>query len=257
MKRRVSVFMAAAAAVIAVLCFLPADAEAKTKTVYVIQSITVKNTSGRTVDTLTYTYNKKGMVSKRVWKQPGGTSTNKYSYDRDLNLITDTGYEAGKKGSVVSYKYEDGKLVSAKANYIAMKFKENLTYECDENGRLTFYSGENTPETTLKYDKNGRLIKKSELYNYQNAKPEVTKYTYDSKGNVVKHYEFGGLFRIYKNAYSGKRLKSVTACYKSGKKICTDYIRYKKMKVDAGCVDAIKAQQVEAFRDPVFAMFPF
>ncbi|MBR3164673.1 MAG: hypothetical protein IKF16_00665 [Lachnospiraceae bacterium] len=257
MKKRVSVFAAAAAVVIAAVCIMPANAEAKKKTVYVIRSITVKNTSDRTLDTISYSYNKKGMVVKRIWKQPGGSSTNKYSYDKDLNLVKDTGYEGRKKGSVVSYKYEDGKLVSASANYIAMKVKENLTYEYDKNGRLKCYDGDNTPEMTLKYDKKGLLTKVSALYNYPGAKPEVTKYKYDSKGNVIKHYEFGGLFRIYKNKYSGKRLDSVTACYKSGKKICTDHIKYKKLKVDKKYVPAIKAQQVPAFRDPVFSMFPF
>ena len=257
MRRKNFVFMILAAAIITAVCSLPVNAEAKKKTVYVIESITVKNTSGRTIDTLKYTYNKKGLVTKRVWKQPSGTSTNKYSYDKDLHLIKDTGYEGKKKGTVTKYKYADGLLSESTFQFLSMGDTETEWYEYDENGLLKKRDGSNTPETTYKYDKKDRLIKISKLYNYPGAKPEVTKYTYDSKGNVTKHYEYGGLFRIYKNKYSGKRLKSVTACYKSGKKICTDYIKYKKLKVDQEYAAAVKAQQIPAFRDPVFSMFPF
>lgn len=257
MRKHVSLFMILAAVSVTALCSLPVNAEAKTKTVYVIESITVKNTSGRTVDTLKYTYNKKGLVTKRVWKQHGGASTNKYSYDKDLHLVTDTGYEGKKKGTVVKYKYEEGRLSKGTFQFLFMGDKETEWYEYDEDGRLKKRDGSNTPETTYNYDRNGRLVKISERYNYPGAKPEVTKYEYDSRGNVTKHYQYGGLFRIYKNRYSGKRLVSVTACNKSWKKICTDYIKYKKLKVDQKYAAAVKAQQIPAFRDPVFYMFPF
>ena len=233
-------------------------AAAKKKTAYVITSITVRSASGGVVDTIKYTYNKRGLVTRQVWNQPGGSCTTSFKYNKNGNITRQSVSEGGKTGSVAYFKYKNGQLVKCNLNYILMKDKETVEYEYNKLGQLKGLTGSNSPETTFKYDKNGYLTQKIELYNYVNAKPEKTSYKYDKKGNVTKVYQGKTLDRIYKNTYvkGTKRLKTVTACYGSGRAICTDYITYKKVKVSKEDAALIKKQQVEWVRDPVFSLFP-
>ena len=245
-------------AMFAVMAFTPVTASAAAKKkVYVISDITIRNTSGRTVDHMKYSYNKNGLVTKRVWSQPGGSITDSYQYDKNDNIKKQTTSEGGKKDAECKYTYKNGLLTECKANYILIGEKESIVYEYNSKGQLKKMDGDNTPETSFKYNRKGLLKQQSKLYNYMGAKPEKTTYKYDKKGNVKKIYQGKTLDRIYKNTYvkGTRRLKSVTVCYGNGRTICTCNISYKTMKVSRAAAQAVSKQQVQWTRDPVFTLF--
>ena len=248
MKKRILILLTAA---LALLC-LPTSAFAAKKTVYVISSITVKNTSGSTVDTIRYTYNKRGLVKKRVWSQPGGTSTEKFNYDSRNRLKTKTIYAGGRKNAKYTYRYEGDQLVSGKSVFYETGEEGTITYTCDEQGRLVnIHDSYDNSYNEIAYDAKNRIVK-------QDMGWRKMQFTYDKKGNVIKENWDGSAFRKYKNSYAGgsKRLKNVVVTYPNGRKICTDVIKYKKMKVDKTNVPAVKKQQVEWSMDPISEMFP-
>lgn len=256
--RSVVMFTVILSTLFAVTAFTPVTASAAAKKkVYVISDITIRDTSGRTVDHMKYSYNKNGLVTKRVWSQPGGSVSDSYQYDKSFHIKKQTTGEGGKKGSECKYIYKNGLLTECKDNYIAMGEKVTTFYEYNNKGQLKKMEGDNTPETTFKYNRKGLLKQKSELYNYEGAKPEKTTYKYDKKGNVKKIYQGKTLDRIYKNSYvkGTRRLKSVTVCYGNGRTICTCNISYKTMKVSRAAAQAVSKQQVQWTRDPVFTLF--
>lgn len=249
MKKRILTLMIA---VLALLC-TPIPAFAAKKTVYVISSITVKNTSGSTVDTLKYSYNKKGLITKRVWSQPGGTMKETFAYNKQNLIKTRTIYADGKKISKFTYTYNGTTPVSCKQYYYETKESADIVYTSDETGRLTTIEDHYTNSVmNISYNSKNQIVTLDE------PGFRKIKYKYDKKGNVTKQYWDGSLFRKYKNTYVKKtsRLKKVTVSYPSGKKICTDNIKYKKMKVNKTYVPAVKKQQVEWSMDPLFEMFP-
>ena len=239
----------------AVLLAGPVQA-AKKKKVTVISSITVRNSGGDVVDQFTYSYNSHGLVSKKTYTTYDFSMTNKYQYNKNLQIKKETIVSGGHTTDVHTYKYnKKHQLKSSTLNMITMDEVTTFSYRWNSAGRLTGWTEEQQngaeSDTTITYDKSGRI------QSFHDQPFDKKTYSYDKNGVIIKQKWGKSLFRKYTNTYSGKRLKTQTAYYPNGRKICTTTITYKTIQVPAADVKAVNAQQVFATQDPVFGMFSF
>jgi len=247
------------AAYVMVAALVPVQAHAASKkTVYVITKIAITNSSGTTIDSYTYKYNKHGLVKKRAMKSYGDTIESKYYTYNKAKQITKcvTKDSRGKKDSVEKYTYKKGILAKMKYTWYIVDTKGKKTYTFDENGTLVKEEGGNSDGSnqyvgTYKYYSNG-------LMKSQKGFMENKKFKYDKKGKCVKEYSDGRLFMKYKNTYvskSSKRLKSVRWYNKDFHKYGYFKFTYKKMKVSKADAKLVKKQQVQPSQDPIFELF--
>ena len=229
---------------------------AKKKKVTVISSITVRKPSGEVVDRFTYNYNSHGLVSKKTYTSYGFQAVYKYQYNKYLKIKQETTLDDGYKTAVHTYKYNKNRqLKSSSLNLITMNEVISFSYNWNSTGQMTGWTEEQQSgaqsDAKITYNKNGLV------QSFHEGPFDKKTYSYDKNGVVVKQKAGKKLFRKYTNTYSGKRLKTHTAYYPSGKAIYTTTITYKTISVPASDVAAVSAQQVFSAQDPVFHMFDF
>ncbi len=114
--------------------------------------------------TYSYSYNDAGYVSKIVYKSPGATSkTTTYTYDKK-NRLTKSVTVSDEESTTTKYSYDS---------------KGNITkIVCESSNDYSAYT------TTRTYDKNGNVLTDKTVTG--TGEPYVTKSTYDSKGRKTK-----------------------------------------------------------------------
>lgn len=243
-------------------------AKSKRVSVYVVSSAVYKQGNNEdSVIKLKLSYNKDGFITKqttRNWDFERITYKKKKVASHSFYLRGDAYGGFGFK-----YSYKRGKLVKSTGSdgegLMTSKYtlnKKNLVTKVVTkwpNGGYVELPG-TTVVATFKYDKEGRIVKSDYRYTDENQKIEDTlSYKYDSKGYpkslTSSRYhsmweEFGGsgvskFVYNFKNTYKkGRLVKTVMRSHdEAPKTLKTITIKYKKIKVDARDVDAIKKQQ--------------
>ena len=188
----------------------PAHA-AKKKSVYVLSEVkTVDNTRSSRVRK--YTYNKNGILAKRV----SDAETFNYQYK-------------GKKWTKLTGTAELGStVVSIKNTYNKKGLRTKFVEYRDSMKFVVKFS----------YDKKNRLKKKTISGDYGDGKyKEITKYTYDSKGRVKKEtvtYDDTDdkYVTTYKYDKHGMPTKETWSRYKNGEKLASDVTTYENLYDD-------------------------
>lgn len=215
---------------------------AATKTVYVITSSaeTLWAPEGDIAPVITekYTYNKNGLVTKRVNTNniQGGKVTTTFSYNgttlknkrgKQDNLVSNVTYTANKRGLITKAVLKTSRLNGDKsastrtAKYKSGKISKIIIKSSQASGETR------TSQAAFTY-KNGRVVTRV-------SGTSRLIYAYDAKGNLKL---VGG--GQYKNTYNAKKLLSkVSEVGDMSKKT----FKYKAIKVKASIADKVKAQQ--------------
>ncbi|MGN0600245.1 MAG: fibronectin type III domain-containing protein [Oscillospiraceae bacterium] len=185
----------------------------------IMTDITQNNTTIKS--TITYN-NNFDITSIKKKSDNGNYSSFSYSYDKNNNLISET-YIRNEKDyyfkRTIKYTYDKNNKLISKKESDSDGFKSTNTYTYDKNNNLisekeTVITGSGYKSTfsdTYTYDKNNILIKSV------NQDGDVTLYSYDKSGNVIrriikyKNNEYGRLSEEWTyNYYKCGKLKNYT-----------------------------------------------
>jgi len=239
----------AAAAGILVMSFmliLPVhliQAASKKKTMYVISEITTKSGD----ESYQFAYNDKGLIKKEV----NGSLTNTFSYKgkniSEENQVfgkekTKLIFSYNKKGKLTKIvtKEEDGKKTTVKYSY--------------KSGKVSEIKDEGTGSVwTLTYNGKG-LVKKAVIRAVDGSSSSI-RYWYNSQKDLKKMTTSGDVKESLSYKYNKYGRKSVTVKYEyKDKSQNTSEVysyKYKKIKVPASYVKAVKAQQMDLANEQI------
>lgn len=229
-----------------VLAILPRYAEASTKTMYVLTSISNNDNNIDSYYPPTYSYYSNGLLKS---EKSEGTKT--YSYNNKHNVKSINDHYAGSTYAH-KYTYKKGRLSNSRRTMSWCTYYCNYSY--GKSGQLkTIISkpddnGSNTT-TQYTYDKKGRVSS----CNITTAGRSTEKYyniKYDSKGNI-KSYTYSPSYYTenvkHTNTYKNGRLIKSSTKVKTNNgawtKLGTTFYNYKKVQVPSSLVKKVKAQQ--------------
>ena len=210
----------------------PSYAASKTKTVYVIKSITVNYTNTyskkTTKDIYKFKYNKNGLLKGANMSSNNKSEEHVYysKYTYKGKKIKTALIQLGD-GAPSSYKYtwKKGKITKAVDKYNGGNYI--YTYK---DGKIIKYSNGNLYSVNLSYDSNKRLI----------SSGLRTSYEYDSNGNMSKKTD-GTLITTFKTTTKSGRVTKIKSEAINAKRTIT--VKYKKIKVPSGYKSTVEKQR--------------
>ena len=243
----------AAAAGILVMAFmfiLPAhqvQAASKKKTMYVISGITTKSGD----ESFQFTYNNKGLIKKEV----NGSLTNTFSYKG--KKITGEKQVSGKEKTKLKFSYNNkGKLTKIVTTQDDGK-KTTVKYSYKSGKVSNMRDGSTGNVWTFTYNGKG-LVKKARIIAEDGASDSNIRYWFNSKKDLRKMTASWGVKENLSYKYNKYGRKSVTVKYEyEDKSQNTSEVyayKYKKIKVPASYVKAVKAQQKYLANEPIAYM---
>lgn len=248
MKREILRRTAAAAGILvmAFMLILPVhqvQAASKMKTIYVISGITSKSGD----ESYQFTYNDKGLIKKEV----NGSQTNTFSYEG--KKISEEKQVFGKEKTKLRFSYDKkGKLTKVVTTETDGK-KSTVKYSYKSGKVSEFKDGGTGSVWTLTYNGKG-LVKKSSIKAVDGSSSSI-KYWYNSKKDLKKMTTSWDVKESLSYKYNKYGRKSVTVKYEyKDKSQNTSEVysyKYKKIKVPASYVKAVKAQQMDLANEPM------
>ncbi|MBR1659530.1 MAG: hypothetical protein IJ705_04365 [Oscillospiraceae bacterium] len=142
-----------------------------------------------TVNTLVYTYDANGNITKRVrTSETGYTNTLTYEYDAKGNTVKED-YEDADISISTAYEYDANGFLVKETSTVAGGTTTTTVYENNEYGdavkiSLTTEEETLTYECAYEYDAEGNATKMTATFDDGTA--DVTTYEYDANGNLVK-----------------------------------------------------------------------
>lgn len=156
-------------------------------------NITLKNISknGRTEESIIYSYNSAGLLTKTM-SDKNGVSIYDYDSDGKLLLFQDT------KGNIEKFEYSStGKKLKHSGTFGWREYtyddKDNLT--STKYNVKTGYGCFSIGETVYRYDSKNRLM---EIVRTDNKENDITQYMYDQNGDRLTKHENGEFIRDIK-----------------------------------------------------------
>ena len=235
------------AACLGAAMFAPDSAYAAGKKYYAVTKATTTYAGGDYKETVTYQYNKNGLVKKELRSySDGDASSRAYAYGKNGNVksaivkrdgktIETHTFKADKKGHITRDVCKDKVFGGTLTN----------TYKYNKKGQLVTAIGQGTwGEYTFKYGEGGRVAS-SKRTSPEFAGTIATTYAYDAKGTlksetVVSDGEEG--VTVHKNTYKHGRLVK-TRAFEDGKLLVTTTYSYKQVKASKSAIKLAKAQQ--------------
>lgn len=211
------------------------------KSVYVISSVTIKNSQNKSSQTIKYSYNKDGLLTKCA---DSNKVLEKYTYKKTklMSVWHDGGQGAP---SNVEFTYKNGKPVKSydTVNRLTKRFAYNKKGLVSK--LVSVYSSSYSVATTFRYNKQGKPVS-SQYSTWNNPSYKID---YDAKGNpkLVTEYRNNSQSQYsltkHKNTYKSGRLTKTVANHVSPKYITTSTVKYKKVSVPASYAAVAKKQQ--------------
>ena len=247
--KRETLSRTAAAAGILVMSFmfiLPVhqiQAASKKKTMYVISGITTKSGD----ESFQFTYNNKGLIKKEV----NGSLTNTFSYKG--KKITGEKQVSGKEKTKLKFSYNNkGKLTKIVTTQNDGK-KTTVKYSYKSGKVSNMRDGSTGNVWTFTYNGKG-LVKKARIIAEDGSSSSI-RYWYNSQKDLKKMTTSGDVKESLSYKYNKYGRKSVTVKYEyKDKSQNTSEVytyKYKKIKVPASYVKAVKAQQKYPANEPM------
>ena len=244
MKRRALAILLIVLVAALMLNVSTAFAASSTKTVYVISSMSIKDSSGNYSEKISFKYNDNGLL-----KSYKGNAYDKGTFKYSGKKLKSADIQTGD-GAPTTYKYtwKDGKITKAydSTNYITTKFKYNSKGQITKITATGDYSTSTLFEMTYKYDSKKRI--KSEAIGVTEYK-----YKYNSKGRLTSFKTVSSNYTTeykYKNTVkNGRVTKIVRSLSTAPDNKLTVTVKYKAIKVPSANKTLVKKQQNQILMD--------
>ena len=219
-------------------------ASSSTKTIYVISSMTVKNSSSNYEETIKFKYNDNGLL-----KSYKGNDYHKGTFKYSGKKLKSADIQTGD-GAPCTYKYtwKDSRITKAydSTNYITTKFKYNKKDLITKITATGDYSTSTLFEMAYKFDSKKRI--KSEAIGVTEYK-----YKYNSKGCLTSFKTVSSNYTTeykYKNTVKNGRITKIVRSLSSfPENKLTVTVKYKKIKVPSSYKTLVKKQQNQILMD--------
>lgn len=145
----------------------------------------------------TYVYNENGTIAEKRTVFLGEVRVNKYVYNDNKNVISETMSENGIEGTSLSYEYDEYNN-PVKVHHILngnIVYTDEYQYTYDENGRITYkiwknrFNEEIIFKTWFEYDEHGNLTLEKEFREGADV-PTYEKYYYDENNRLIRNESY-------------------------------------------------------------------